>query len=294
MYLPFADAATIRSRFGGEAVPPLGHGFEPGQRTAPAPLFLSDAAENRRPHEPACSRLAAKSCPGRKPEPQINSRSYSCTSRRRKFSFAVESMSAQPNWWSPSKTRAAEALQRSFPNRASGHQALILWLQNRGPRIRVCLEATGLYSLDVALALQAAAGIEVAVLNPKRVNRFAATLCRSKTDPADAQVLAEYARRMPFQPWHRRKRPLWSCAPSRATSPPSPSSIPSRAIASTPLPRPPPAHAGCSKIEALAARSATPHRKDASRRPGRDRADAELRPRFALCRARPASPRSAL
>jgi transposase len=94
------------------------------------------------------------------------------------------------------------SLQRSFPNRASGHQALILWLQKSGPRIRVCLEATGLYSLDLALALQAAAGIEVAVLNPKRVNRFAATLCRSKSDPADAQVLAEYARRMPFQAWH--------------------------------------------------------------------------------------------
>ncbi|HEX9111565.1 MAG TPA: IS110 family transposase [Terriglobales bacterium] len=91
--------------------------------------------------------------------------------------------------------------QRSFPNRAPGHQALIRWLQNSGPRIRVCLEATGRYSLDLALALHGAAGIEVAVLNPKRVNRFAATLCRSKTDPADAQVLAEYARRMPFQSW---------------------------------------------------------------------------------------------
>ena len=93
-------------------------------------------------------------------------------------------------------------LQRSFPNRASGHQALILWLQKTGIPIRVCLEATGLYSLDVALALHAASGIEVAVLNPKMVHRFAATLCRSKTDPADAQVLAEYARRMPFQSWH--------------------------------------------------------------------------------------------
>ena len=30
----------------------------------------------------------------------------------------------------------------------------------------------------------------MAVLNPKKVNRFAATLCRNKTDPADAQVLA--------------------------------------------------------------------------------------------------------
>ena len=91
--------------------------------------------------------------------------------------------------------------QRSFPNRASGHQALIAWLQKNGARVRVCLEATGVYSLDVALALHAIAGIEVAVLNPKTVNRFAATLCRSKTDPADAQVLAEYARRMPFQLW---------------------------------------------------------------------------------------------
>jgi len=91
--------------------------------------------------------------------------------------------------------------QRSFPNRASGHQALIAWLQKNAGRVRVCLEATGVYSLDLALALHAAAGIEVAVLNPKTVNRFAATLCRSKTDPADAQVLAEYARRMPFQLW---------------------------------------------------------------------------------------------
>jgi transposase len=91
--------------------------------------------------------------------------------------------------------------RHSFPNRANGHQALICWLQECGTRVRVCLEATGLYSLDLALALHAASGIEVAVLNPKTVNRFAATLCRNKTDPADAQVLAEYARRMPFQLW---------------------------------------------------------------------------------------------
>ena len=93
-------------------------------------------------------------------------------------------------------------LQRSFLNSSRGHQTLILWLQKSGTPVRVCLEATGLYSLDLALALHAATGIEVAVLNPKLVNRFAATLCRSKTDPADAQVLAEYARRMPFQAWH--------------------------------------------------------------------------------------------
>lgn len=97
---------------------------------------------------------------------------------------------------------AAGWQQRSFANRASGHQALIRWLHKTGERVRICLEATGRYSLDLALALHAASGIEVAVLNPKVVHAFAVTLCRSKSDPADAQVLVEYGRRMPFQPWH--------------------------------------------------------------------------------------------
>ena len=93
--------------------------------------------------------------------------------------------------------------QREFANRASGHQALIRWLGKGGSQVRVSLEATGIYSLDLALALDAAEGIEVAVLNPKLVNRFAQTLRRSKTDAADAAVLAEYSRRMPFQSWQR-------------------------------------------------------------------------------------------
>ncbi len=91
--------------------------------------------------------------------------------------------------------------QREFANSCSGHKALIAWLQQRKSPVRVSLEATGIYSLDLALALDAAAGIEVAVLNPKLVNRFAQTLRRSKTDKADAQALAEYSQRMPFVAW---------------------------------------------------------------------------------------------
>ena len=91
--------------------------------------------------------------------------------------------------------------QREFANRVSGHEALIDWLGKRQARVRVSLEATGIYSLDLALALDAAPHIELAVLNPKMVNRFAQTLRRSKTDAADAQVLAEYSRRMPFLAW---------------------------------------------------------------------------------------------
>lgn len=91
--------------------------------------------------------------------------------------------------------------QCEFANTASGHKTLIASLHKRRARVRVSLEATGIYSLDLALALDAAAQIEVAVLNPKRVNRFGQTLRRSKTDMADAQVLAEYSRRMEFVAW---------------------------------------------------------------------------------------------
>jgi|ERR1035438_2491336 transposase len=93
--------------------------------------------------------------------------------------------------------------QREFANSASGHKALLGWLGKYNALVRVSLEATGIYSLDLALALDAQDSVEVAVLNPRLVNRFAQTLRRSKTDAADAQVLAEYSQRMPFTPWQR-------------------------------------------------------------------------------------------
>jgi transposase len=93
--------------------------------------------------------------------------------------------------------------QREFANSAAGHRQLIAWLGKRGGPVRVSLEATGIYSLDVALALDRADGIEVAVLNPRTVHRFAESLRRSKTDAADAVALAEYSRRMEFVAWVR-------------------------------------------------------------------------------------------
>ena len=93
--------------------------------------------------------------------------------------------------------------QREFANSAAGHKQLIGWLLKRGAAVRVSPEATGIDSMDVALALERTGSIEVAVLNPKTVNRFAQALRRSKTDRADAQALAEYSLRMPFVPWQR-------------------------------------------------------------------------------------------
>lgn len=95
-----------------------------------------------------------------------------------------------------------EPLQRlEFANTAKGHRALIKRLTKKGRRARVCLEATGIYSLDIAMALHAA-GIAVMVVNPKVAKRFAQALGeRSKTDRIDAGVLREFACRMPFVPW---------------------------------------------------------------------------------------------
>lgn len=91
--------------------------------------------------------------------------------------------------------------QRTFSNRPAGHRTLLRWLRSRNGTVRIALEATGLYSLGLALVLHRAPGIELAVLNPKVICRFAETLRRSKSDPADAWVLLEYARRMPWQTW---------------------------------------------------------------------------------------------
>src|SRR5260370_17112640 len=89
-----------------------------------------------------------------------------------------------------------------FPNTAAGHKQLVRYLRHYSRRLRICLESTGLYGLDVALALQGQEGLEVMVANPRSVRHFAqAMMKRSKTDPLDAELLAEYSQRMPFQAW---------------------------------------------------------------------------------------------
>ena len=91
---------------------------------------------------------------------------------------------------------------RNFSNTASGHQQLRDYLAAPGRPVRVCLEATGLYGLDVALWLERDARFQVMVANPRAVKNFAQALFqRSKNDRLDAGVLLEYAARMPFQAW---------------------------------------------------------------------------------------------
>ena len=91
---------------------------------------------------------------------------------------------------------------RTFTNSESGHQQAIAWLRLGSSRLRVCLEATGIYHLQLALALDQATDIDLMVLNPKAARRFAeAQMVRGKTDKVDALVLLHYLERMPFRPW---------------------------------------------------------------------------------------------
>jgi transposase len=91
---------------------------------------------------------------------------------------------------------------KAFPNNPQGHKAIVRYLARPGRRVRVCLESTGVYGLDLALALHAAAGVEVMVANPRAVRHFAQALMqRSKNDRLDALVILEFAARMPFQAW---------------------------------------------------------------------------------------------
>jgi len=91
-----------------------------------------------------------------------------------------------------------EKARREFANDAAGHRELFKWT---GKGARVCMEATGVYHLQLALML-VAAGVEVMVINPRVAKDFGRALMnRSKTDRVDASTLLEYVRRMEFVAW---------------------------------------------------------------------------------------------
>jgi transposase len=79
-----------------------------------------------------------------------------------------------------------------FDNEAEAHSALAAALQPLGVAL-VVMEATGGYEAALACALQAA-GLSVAVINPKQARDFAKSMGRlAKTDAIDARMLAELA-----------------------------------------------------------------------------------------------------
>jgi transposase len=96
------------------------------------------------------------------------------------------------------RRRGARVEKQRFDNTAAGHRAMLKWL---GKGAKVCLEATGVYHLQLALALRAG-GVLVMVVNPRVAKDFGRALSnRSKTDKVDAETLLEYLERMDFVEW---------------------------------------------------------------------------------------------
>lgn len=97
----------------------------------------------------------------------------------------------------------------TFANHADGHRKLVRRLTRAKARALVCVEATGIYHLDLCLALHRAEGVEVMVVNPRAAKDFArAHLQRSKTDRVDARSLLAFVRRMDFVAWEPPRRPI--------------------------------------------------------------------------------------
>lgn len=92
--------------------------------------------------------------------------------------------------------------EAEYANTPAGHRKLCRRLAKAGRSVRVCLEASGIYHLDLALALDSTRNVEVMVANPRATRDFArARMQRTKTDQVDARSLLEFVRRMPFLAW---------------------------------------------------------------------------------------------
>lgn len=89
----------------------------------------------------------------------------------------------------------------TFQNTTAGHKSIIRYLRKHKV-IHVGVEATGYYHLDLALELDNATDIEVMIINPRASKNFAKAMMQPmKTDPIDAELLAQFVERMDFVKW---------------------------------------------------------------------------------------------
>jgi transposase len=92
------------------------------------------------------------------------------------------------------RVRGQRRQARTFENNPDGWKRLLAWLKALGSQpAHVCMEATGRYSLGIALALHDA-GHLVSVVNPAKIRDFTRSkLGRNKTGKADAALIRDYA-----------------------------------------------------------------------------------------------------
>ncbi len=90
----------------------------------------------------------------------------------------------------------------SFPNSKAGFDRLAAWLQNRKvERVHACLESTGGWSEELGTYLHER-GHAVSIVNPTAIKGFGQSeLSRTKTDKADAALIARYCSAMKPRLW---------------------------------------------------------------------------------------------
>jgi transposase len=82
-----------------------------------------------------------------------------------------------------------------FENTEAGHRQLLAWLEKHdGLPVHACMEATGEYGTALATFLYDE-GFTVSMINPAMIKGFAQSeLARTKTDKADAKLIARFCR----------------------------------------------------------------------------------------------------
>ena len=93
-------------------------------------------------------------------------------------------------------------VRRQFSNKPAGFRQFAKWGLGLNTSAQVCMEATGVYHLQLALYLYEHPGFQVMLVNPCAARRFIqAHMVRAKTDAIDADGVLLYLQKMPWRPW---------------------------------------------------------------------------------------------
>lgn len=95
-----------------------------------------------------------------------------------------------------------KTLHKVCQNTADGFAELVRWLEKRGVRTaHVCMEATGRYGEGLATFLHDQ-GFTLSIVNPARIKAFGnSELSRTKTDKADAALIARFCQAQQPEAW---------------------------------------------------------------------------------------------
>lgn len=98
--------------------------------------------------------------------------------------------------------KAGKTWHKVFPDRPEGFAALTTWLARRGvTQVHACLEATRTYGEALAVRPHEA-GHRISLVNPARIQAFGKSeLGRTKTDKADAALIARFCQSQAPAAW---------------------------------------------------------------------------------------------